>query len=82
MKRQGRKNCMVSGINSNTSQDWRVASNLKNAMNEQNATNALKAGATIKADEADSFALTAGIAAGSAALFEGIPLYRYIKNNT
>ena len=73
---------MVSGINSNMAQDWRVTGQFPVKQAERYTTDTMKAaGVTTANEEADSFSTSAKWAVGSAALFEGIPLVRYLRNN-
>ena len=73
---------MVSGLNSNIAQDWKVPNNLQNGQSNKYTTDTLKAaGVTANVEESDSFSTSAKFAVGSAALFEGIPLARYMRNN-
>lgn len=70
---------MVSSVSGNINPSWKGSAD---SIEAQYAINGLKTATAIQAEEkSDSFALSAGIAVGSTALFEGIPYALYHRRN-
>lgn len=74
---------MVSGLNSNYTQDWKAAANSAKlpGINENTIKSAGTIGAISAAEDSDSFSTSLKFGAASAAVFEGIPLGLYLKRN-
>ena len=76
---------MVNGISGNPAGDWRITSEAAKDSGIQITQNTVKSagnmGAIKASNDSDSFAFTAAMGVGSAALFEGIPFGLYLKRN-
>lgn len=72
---------MVSGISSNAAGDWKIGSEASIETKNNTVKSIGTAGGIKASEESDSFALSAAMGVGSAALFEGIPLGLYLKRN-